>query len=188
MNGLDRAHLTELNAGLKATVTLMEVISVDQQALLVAVLPNLREHAPRLASPRLLERMGAGGRLLWSEFGDDLWLASDDWQSDVARGWAAMAVGFVPGLSLARRLRRARKYAEDPHWAVREWAWLSVREHIVAQPLLALESLHGWATQSSPFMRRFASEATRPMGVWSKHIKAFRVDPSPALPLLSELC
>jgi 3-methyladenine DNA glycosylase AlkC len=136
----------------------------------------------------LLERMQIGGNLLWSEFGDDLWVVSDSWHSDVARGWAAMAVGLAPGLSLAERLRRARRFAEDPHWAVREWAWLSVRKHIIAQPYDALNRLRSWATNASPFMRRFASEATRPIGVWSKHIQAFRVDPSPALPFLSELC
>jgi 3-methyladenine DNA glycosylase AlkC len=113
---------------------------------------------------------------------------SDEWKSDIARGWAAMAVGLVPGLSLGQRLTKAQKFADDSHWAVREWAWLGVREHIIAQPHAALKSLQVWATKASPYIRRFSSEATRPIGVWSKHIQAFRLDPSPALPLLTELC
>lgn len=184
---LNVARVIELNEGRRASMTLMEVISVDQGALLTALLPNLSGH-DGLGSSRLLERMEAGAQLLWAEFGDELWLVSDRWVSDVARGWAAMAVGVAPGLTLSQRLRRARKFAEDPHWAVREWAWLGVRKHIVAQPHVALKSLRTWATSASPLARRFASESTRPIGVWSKHIQAFRADPSPALPLLSALC
>jgi 3-methyladenine DNA glycosylase AlkC len=171
-----------------ATRTLMELIAVDQPALFASLLPRLAPQKHLLGSPRLLERMASGGRILWQTFGDELWSQSDAWASDVARGWAAMAVGCVPALQLRSRLRLARKFAIDPHWSVREWAWLGVRDHIVDAPLSALRHLTPWANSRSPYVRRFASESTRPIGVWSKHIRAFRVDPSPALPLLSELC
>lgn len=184
---IDDARLTELNSGRRPTATLMEVISIDQQALLAAVVPNLKEHATRLASPRLLRRMETGGHLLWNEFGDDLWPTSDGWKSDIARGWAAMAVGLVPGLSLGQRSSKVQKFAGDAHWAVREWAWLGVRNHIVDEPRAALRDLIPWTRSRSPYVRRFASEATRPIGVWSRHIPALRRDPSPALPLLSAL-
>src|SRR6266852_4971082 len=159
----------------------MELIAVDQPRLFALLLPRLARKKRLLGSPRMLQRLVAGGRIIWDTLGDDLWLQCDDWTSDVARGWAAMAVGCVPLLPLRSRLRLARKFAIDPHWAVREWAWLGVRDHIVDAPLSALTNLTPWANSRSPFVRRFASESTRPIGVWSKHIRAFRVDPSPAL-------
>jgi 3-methyladenine DNA glycosylase AlkC len=165
----------------------MDLIAVDQPALFASLFPHLAPQKNLLASPRLLGRMSAGGEILWQEFGQTLWSKSKAWTSDVARGWAAMAVGCVPGLPLPRRLRLARKFAGDPHWAVREWAWLGVRNHIVEEPLAALRCLTPWAGSGSPYVRRFASEATRPIGVWSKHIAILKGDPSPAIPMLSAL-
>lgn len=165
----------------------MELIAVDQPALFASLFPRLAPHSQRLGSPRLLERMAAGGQILWQTFGNELWSQSDAWPSDIARGWAAMAVGRIPSLQLRSRLRLARKFANDPHWAVREWAWLGVRNHIVDEPLGALRHLIPWTRSRSPYVRRFASEATRPIGVWSRHIPALRRDPSPAFPLLSAL-
>jgi len=163
------------------------MIAVDQPALFASLLPHLAPQKYLLASPRLIERMSAGGRILWQTFGDELWRQCDGWESDIARGWAAMAVGCVPDLEIQSRLHLARRFAEDHHWAVREWAWLGVRAHIVDAPISAIGRLISWARSPSPYIRRFASESTRPIGVWSKHIAALKVDPSQAMPLLSIL-
>jgi 3-methyladenine DNA glycosylase AlkC len=182
------ARLADLNAGRLPTTSLMEVIAVDQPALLAAIFPSLADRAGgSLHSRRLLERMTGGAAILWHEFGDQLWVDAPTWNSDIARGWAAMAVGYAPGLTLSHRLKLATTFADDPHWAVREWAWLGVRDHIVQQPVNAVGFLTATSKHRSPSIRRFASEATRPIGVWSKHIAALKRDPSPALPLLENL-
>lgn len=183
-----RDVIRALNAGAIATVNLMEVIAVDQSALAQSILAV--EHVPNssnLRSRRLLDRMNAGAALALEVLGDELWSLASTWASDVARGWAAMAVGLLPDIPLDTRLVLAMRFALDSHFAVREWAWLGVRRAILLSPHEAISNLTGAAQHPSPLARRFASEATRPIGVWSPHVPALREDPSPALPLLQRI-
>jgi 3-methyladenine DNA glycosylase AlkC len=69
---------------------------------------------------------------------------------------------------------------------VRETAWLAVRDGIAAELDLALELLSAWTREPSANLRRFASEATRPRGVWCRHLTMLRRNPRPALPLILE--
>jgi 3-methyladenine DNA glycosylase AlkC len=64
---------------------------------------------------------------------------------------------------------------------------MSVREVIGKDPIGSIQQLLPWAKDKNEYLRRFASEATRPRGVWAKHIGAFKLDPTPALPLLEQL-
>ncbi|KAG1250677.1 hypothetical protein G6F68_012678 [Rhizopus microsporus] len=80
-----------------------------------------------------------------------------------------------------------RTLADDPHFGVREWAWLALRADIVTAPLQALEHLQPWTQETSPYLRRFACEALRPRGVWATHIAPFKQHPQQALPLLEAL-
>jgi len=179
--------LRRLNRGADQTVNLMEVIAVDQSRLIKALFPAASHREQQIQSPRLLERMVAGADILIAALGTDIWDAAPTWTSDIARGWAAMAVGRLREAPLDERLRLALPFALDPHFAVREWAWLGVRSHIAADTRRALRILADVADHRSPYARRFACEATRPIGVWSQHITTLRRDPSPALPLLERL-
>jgi 3-methyladenine DNA glycosylase AlkC len=165
----------------------MEQIAMDMGNLLVSQFPGVAHRAPELRGLGLVARMRAGGRVLQEELGFGISQAGIAWQSDTARGWAAMAVGHAPGLSLAERLELIRPYAADKHFAVREWAWLSLRPHIAADVRLGIELLTEWTTESSERLRRYATEVTRPRGVWSAHLPALKAEPALGLPLLTPL-
>jgi 3-methyladenine DNA glycosylase AlkC len=165
----------------------MEVIAVDQNLLFRTLFPNIRDQPNELSARQLLIRMAAGGRTLYREYGHALWGQAVAWRSDIARGWAAMAVGQIPDLGLGDRLRLARVFAKDEHFAVREWAWLGVRDAVIQVPLDAIALLQSWAIDINPNIRRYASELTRPIGVWSRHIPALRKSPELAMPLLTPL-
>lgn len=103
--------------------------------------------------------------------------------SDTVRGWAAFRAGLRPGWTLEQRLEAVRPLAQDAHFGVREWAWLGVRPAIAAEIERAIGLLTEWA-DGAPFLRRFASEATRPRGVWCAHIPLLKKKPALGLPVL----
>lgn len=106
--------------------------------------------------------------------------------SDVARGWAAHWVG-MGGLPLAGQLASVRRFAADAHFGVRELAWSVVRDAVIAELDHALVLLQPWVREADPHLRRFASELTRPRGVWRAQIEGLKAEPWRALPLLEPL-
>jgi 3-methyladenine DNA glycosylase AlkC len=165
----------------------MEQIAMDMGILLAAQFPAAAARADEVRDVGLVARMRAGGRIVYDELGPDAARLGPTWSSDTARGWAAMAVGHAPDLDLPARLDLIRPFADDPHFAVREWAWLSVRSHIAASVPEALRLLTPWTTEASERLRRFTSEVTRPRGVWSAHLPALKQNPELGLSLLDPL-
>jgi 3-methyladenine DNA glycosylase AlkC len=159
----------------------MEQIALDMGTLLSKAIPTLAHRANDLRNVGLVTRMRRGGQLLYEEFGLS---EGTRWSSDTLRGWAAMAVGAAPRLTLGERLRLIEPYADDVHFAVREWAWLSLRPHVTANLPGAISALGDWVGRDSAFDRRFAVEVTRPRGVWSRHIEELKRRPELGEPLL----
>jgi len=106
--------------------------------------------------------------------------------SDVARCWAAQWV-TLSGLPLPAQLEAVRRFAADPHFGVREIAWMAVRDAVIASLDEALGLLQPWVGDPDPNIRRFASELTRPRGVWCAQIEALKTAPWRALALLELL-
>jgi 3-methyladenine DNA glycosylase AlkC len=99
-----------------------------------------------------------------------------------------MAVGAAADLDLDSRLSLIHAFADDQHFAVREWAWLSLRPHVASDIDAAISSLVAWTDAESPRIRRFAAEVTRPRGgVWSTHIPALKQQPARGLRILEPL-
>ncbi|QJD88032.1 DNA alkylation repair protein [Cohnella herbarum] len=104
--------------------------------------------------------------------------------SDSVRCWAAYIVGLDRKLSLDQKLTHIRSFAADSHFGVREIAWMAVRESISNELELSIRILSDWVHDANDYVRRFAIEATRPHGVWAKHISALKNKPGLALVLL----
>lgn len=154
----------------------IEQMAMDQGALLAWMYPELAREGGRLRVPRFLDRMRAGAALSLERFDDDLVSVAATWPSDTARGWAAFAVG-MRDRPLPALVAEAVVYGADPHFAVREWAWLGIRGPITGAPVGAVEELQRLTSSKDPNIRRFAVEATRPRGVWSRHIPLLLREP-----------
>jgi 3-methyladenine DNA glycosylase AlkC len=165
----------------------MEQIALDMGRLLTFAFPELAAFADSVRRGGLVARMRMGGRILWESGGADRVAAAAIHSSDTVRGWAAMAVGARYDLALEERLSMIRPFADDRHFAVREWAWLSVRGHVSDQLDHALVILRRSSTDPSANIRRFSSEVTRPRGVWSGHIRALKAEPWKGLPVIAPL-
>jgi 3-methyladenine DNA glycosylase AlkC len=106
--------------------------------------------------------------------------------SDIARSWAAQWLAFS-AMPLQDKLQAVFRFAADPHFGVREMAWMAVRDEIAGDVDRAVRLLQPWSTHPDPNIRRFASEATRPRGVWCAQIDSLKSEPWRGLPLLEPL-
>jgi 3-methyladenine DNA glycosylase AlkC len=183
--------LQQLNHGTLEAVTLAEVLAIDHGQLLRAIAPDLGapilEQVSAHGSLKIKARMQIVGQLLLDRYGLTGSERFATHRSDTARSWAAMMVGLAPGLSFPDRLAQIANLADDPNANVREWAWMALRPHAAHQLELAIAQLIPWTLHPSPNLRRFATELTRPRGVWCAHIQALKREPSLGLPLLEPL-
>jgi len=107
-------------------------------------------------------------------------------RSDTVRGWTAHAA-TIGDAQLAVKLDAVRRFAADAHSCVRELAWMAVRPAIAEDIGAAVKLLARWSRDEDANVRRFASESTRPRGVWCAHVAALRADPSLGLAVLEPL-
>ena len=180
---VDPEVLTRLEAGTMETATLTEALAIRMDRLMAAVDPNVPLDRFDMMLG-VVQRMAQGGALL-RDHGDPSRLSGHS--SDTVRGWVAFAIGQDPAVAPLDRIDAIRPFAADTHFGVREWAWMAVRAIIVADPLAVIERLTPWTHDADANVRRFASEATRPRGVWAASIPLLRKEPAHALPILMPL-
>lgn len=194
------AVLRDLEAGRIETRSLVEWLAIDFARLARSALPAILPEAAvervaeeleanralgivartQVAGDALAEALGSGAareRRLHA-------LAAHP--SDTLRGWTAYAA-TGGDMRLVARLEVVRTFAADAHSGVRELAWMAVRPAIAREIERALELLSRWSLDADANVRRFASESTRPRGVWCAHVAALRADPSPGLAVLEPL-
>ncbi|MFO0984861.1 MAG: GNAT family N-acetyltransferase [Planctomycetota bacterium] len=141
-----------LNAGREPTITLVEWLAIDIRKLVRAIaaevglahrLAELQAAARRLASSGVAARARGMGAALFAMLDADprreaIFAALASHRADMVRAWAAYVVAADPSLSLERRLAASRPFAADPHMAVRECAWESLRAHVAHDPARGL--------------------------------------------------
>jgi 3-methyladenine DNA glycosylase AlkC len=192
-----------LSSGELESANLVEWLVVDQHKLLATLVESLElgargEALLRAARPLkrkgVMERVAGIGALL-HELAAALPLrerarvkkALLGHRSDMVRAWSAYLICTEQHVALQERLARMRPLAADTHFGVREIAWAALRPHVAAELDRALRLLEAWARDRDPNIRRFASEITRPRGVWCEHIPALKKDPGRAAELLEHL-
>ncbi|WP_457581294.1 DNA alkylation repair protein [Ensifer canadensis] len=184
-------RLALLNAGKAEASTLTECLAVDFATLMRSAVPEVGEDAlsaiGAIAGSGISKRMALAAGLIRDQLGDGAVTRLRQHRSDAIRGWACFMVGANAALTLAERLAAIRPFADDPHFGVREWAWMAVRPHLAADLRMAVALLADWTGTSSDRLRRFASEATRPRGVWCSHIPTLKRNPEMALTILEPL-
>lgn len=189
--GVEPRVRAALSRGEIPSVNLAESLAVEFDVLLFHAAPTIGEPAierMKLASGEgVTTRMKLAAELLLTRFGPGGIDTIAGHTSDTVRGWACTMIGLEADRTLDERLARIRPFADDPHYGVREWAWMALRPHIVPDPARAIKRLKPWVASHRPNLRRFAVEATRPRGVWCAHIPALKADPAPGLPLLEPL-
>lgn len=179
-------RLAELHDGAE-TKTLTEGLAVNFAALMCAAFPKLAQAAKGLEAE---SKAGITRRMvLAAEIAQENGIHSADLathSSDTVRGWACFLIARQD-MTLADYLKALRPLADDDHFGVREWAWLALRPHIAADLSGAISELTPWTGSASANIRRFASEATRPRGVWCAHLKPLKENPELGLPILEPL-
>lgn len=192
--------LDALNAGLVATVNLNEFLALDLPRLTLNVakhigLPadheRIADTLAMLDAFRPVKRHAHVARALYDlaeprADRDAIAHALATHPSDVARSWATQWISFS-GLPLPAKLQTVRRFAADPHFGVREMAWMAVRDEVTGAIDDAVELLAPWVRDRDENIRRFASELTRPRGVWCAQIETLKAQPWRALPLLEPL-
>lgn len=192
--------LEALNDGLLETVNLNEFMALELPRLARSVAGHLGldpdserliDTLAMLSAFKPMQRHGHVSRALY-----DLTAAHPERDalahrlathpSDVARCWATQWI-TLSGLGLPQQLQSVRRFAADAHFGVREMAWMAVREATIRSLDEALVLLQPWVMDDDPNIRRFASELTRPRGVWCAQIERLKAEPWLGLPLLEPL-
>ncbi|WP_431610744.1 DNA alkylation repair protein [Chryseobacterium sp. 'Rf worker isolate 10'] len=192
--------LEQLNRGEIETANLTEWLAVDQRLLLENLLlqNNRREYLkPILENLDQLkkqtvntinETIGVGLLNLAVENKDDEFLHKlETHPADLVRCWAAYTIGRNHDLKLKEKLYKIKSFAVDTHFGVREICWMAVRPDISKNLEESLSILSEWTIHENENVRRFASESTRPRGVWCEHIDALKQNPGLGLDILEPL-
>jgi 3-methyladenine DNA glycosylase AlkC len=180
----------KLNQGTLETASITELFVMDLAELYRVVFPKHKADLSGLdAEIGIVTRMQNAAKLALSSSKSPTAvferLAIHD--SDTVRGWAAYVLAGTPGLSIEQLLSKIRPLADDAHFGVREWAWLAIRPNLVAELTTTLKTLQSWVSEPSENLRRFATEVTRPRGVWCSRIRTLEQQPELAIELLEPL-
>ncbi len=192
--------LEQLNRGEIETANLVEWLAVDQRLLLENLLKefNRKEYLkPILAAIENLKKKTVNtineaiGISLFEQSirnnDNEILAIISNHKSDLIRCWATYTIGRNNKLTIKDKLQKLQLFSADKHFGVREICWLAVRPSIAKELTKSLKILATWTTNKDENIRRFASEATRPRGVWCEHIEELKQNPALGLIILEPI-
>lgn len=192
--------LDQLNHGEIETTNLVEWLAVDQRLLLKNLLKQITrtqylqpilnniENLKKQTVNTINEAIGTGlfEQSLKNNDKEILTIITNH-PSDLIRCWATYAIGKNKALNITQKLEQIQCFSADKHFGVREICWLAIRLNISKDLAKSIEILSGWTNHTDENIRRFASEATRPRGVWCEHIEELKQNPELGLPILEPM-
>ncbi len=194
--------LEYLNTGRIETVNLTEWLAVDHATLISAVFPTLGIEQDKIdgmckeiasqKKPSAMNTTKLIGSTLYQwyttteNFGE-IFNKLSTHLADSVRCYAPYLLGLDEHISIQEKLHQSQKLVADTHFGVREVAWMALRPEIDKNLDEAITILSSWTDHEDENIRRFTTEATRPRGVWCKHIERLKEQPQIALPILENL-
>lgn len=177
--------VNQLNKGEKEATNLMEFLAVDLTLLLANTIPEF--NFPKLPKPLgITKKFKLVAISLHTQFGFKIFDTLSIHKSDSIRALACYILGEQK-LSFPEKLNLIKPLADDPNSGVREWAWMVLRADFTQELGKSIKLLSRWTEESSDNIRRFASELSRPRGVWCSHIKELRKEPWLGLDIIEPL-
>ncbi|MDY7395337.1 DNA alkylation repair protein [Aureibaculum sp. 2210JD6-5] len=193
--------LTLLNQGKIQTVNLTEWLAVDQIKLVNTIFPEIglekaivevTKSIGQLKKPSTMSSIKVIGETLYNFSVENNTLeqnlkALSNHISDTLRCYAPYLISLNTNLSIEEKLEMAKPLVADSHFGIREVVWMALRPEIDKNLSRSIQYLSQWTSDKDENIRRFTTEATRPRGVWCKHIENLKENPELALPILEPL-
>lgn len=200
LSEIPKPILLQLNKGEIESANLMEWLAINQLMLLehflkankrISYLKAVQTAVQQLKKQTALTTAECIGSSLYTQSiqqkDEELLPLLQQHTSDGVRCWACYFISNNLKLNLTQQLKAIYSLANDSHFGVREIAWMAIRPAIAADLKTGLSLLEKWSIDKTENIRRFASECTRPRGVWCQHIDALKEKPELALPILEAL-
>lgn len=185
-----------LNKGLVETKNLMEWLATDQLGLLKIVLNDIGKPAwfadvEVAVNTQKKPTANSNTKVIGETLGiltknKEVYDHLKNHTSDLVRCWACWAESTHHD-ELTNLLKTMKSYAADSHFGVREVVIFASKERMIEDIDKAIKILSTWTKDKDENVRRFAVEALRPVGVWTKKIAAFQENPAKGLPILEPL-
>jgi len=185
-----------LNAGKVATKNLMEWLATDQLILLKTVLeplnkmdwfPSFEEAVNAQKKPTANSNAKLIGQT-FTQLTDNAFAKAHlaNHQSDIVRCWGCWSESLFQD-TVDDLLDTMKPYAADSHFGVREVVIFASKERLIEDLDSSVNILFEWISDKDENVRRYAIEALRPVGVWTKKIPEFQENPEMALHILEPL-
>ncbi|WP_298426827.1 DNA alkylation repair protein [uncultured Kordia sp.] len=185
-----------LNKGLVETKNLMEWLATDQLSLLQLVLKDLGKEAwfvdaEVAVNAQKKPTANSNTKIIGEVLGvltqnKEVYDYLKKHTSDLVRCWACWAESTHHD-DLTSLLKAMKPYAADTHFGVREVVIFASKERMIEELDTAIKILTTWTKDKDENIRRYAVEALRPVGVWTKKIAAFQEDPAKGLSIIEPL-
>jgi 3-methyladenine DNA glycosylase AlkC len=185
MKKIAKEIVDQINAGTRESSNLMELLSADFQLLLQNTIPKFQFPKPAL-EVGITKKYKIIAEHLNAQFGFEIFDKLKNHKSDILKGLASYLLA-EQNITFKEKLYLSKLLANDSNAGVREWAWIAIRNDFALNLEDNIKLIIPWTKNNKENIRRFASELSRPRGVWCAHITKFRENPTLGLQILEPL-